>query len=228
MKKNTSSERAQTAHSAERSMTVAATTQEMIGTSRATKHHAVVGLDVGDRHTHYCVLDLDGAVVAEGVAATKDTSLRLQFEGKPRLRIALEVGTHSPWVSRLLTALGHDVLVANPRKVRLISENDSKHDRADARLLARLAHVGPALLSPIHHRSAQVQTDLALVRARESRRPDEDGDRQCRTGHCEVIRQRLPGSPTVTFAQKARTACPDVLNPSLPLLRLVEALTHEF
>lgn len=125
MKKNTSSDVAKTGRSSERSTVIGETTRAMIAGSRAATHQAVVGLDVGDRHTHYCVLDVDGAVEAEGVLATKDTSLRLQFEGKPRLRIALEVGTHSPWVSRLLEALGHDVLVANPRKVRLISENDS-------------------------------------------------------------------------------------------------------
>lgn len=228
MKKNTSSARAKTAHSSEQSMTVAATTQEMIGLSRATKHHAVVGLDVGDRHTHYCVLDLDGAVVAEGVAATREPSLRLQFEGKPRLRIALEVGTHSPWVSRLLMALGHEVLVANPRKVRLISENDSKRDRADARLLARLAQVGPVLLSPIHHRSAKVQTDLAVVRAREVAVQTRTKIVNAVRGIVKSTGQRLPGSTTGTFAQKAKTACPDVLQPALlPLLRLVEALTHE-
>ncbi|PYR94178.1 MAG: hypothetical protein DMF84_06410 [Acidobacteria bacterium] len=70
------------------------------------------------------------------------------------MRIALEAGAHSPWVSRRLGALDREVLVANPRKLRLIAESDAKHDRADAQLLARLAHVGPALLSPIHSRSA--------------------------------------------------------------------------
>jgi len=152
----------------------------------------------------------------------------MQFAGKPRLRVALEVGTHSPWVSRLLTALGHDVLVANPRKVRLISDNDSKRDRADARLLARLAQVGPALLSPIHHRSAKVQNDLALVRAR-------DVAVQTRTKIVNAVRgivkstgHRLPGSTTLTFAQKARIACPEMLQPALlPLVRLVENLTDE-
>jgi transposase len=225
MKKNSSVEPTKTARSADPSAAADAAPRRA---SRATAHHAVVGLDVGDRHTHYCVLDLDGTVVGEGVIATKEGSLRLQFEGKPRLRIALEVGTHSPWVSRLLTRLDHQVLVANPRKVRLISENDSKHDRADARLLARLAQVGPALLSPIHHRSAEIQTDLALVRAREVAV-------QTRTKIVNVVRgivkstgQRLPGSTTLTFAQKARTACPEVLQPALlPLLRLVEALTDE-
>jgi transposase len=228
MEKNNSSDVAKTGRSGERSLVIGRTTRAMIGGPRAATHQAVVGLDVGDRHTHYCVLDLDGAIVAEGVLATKDTSLRMQFEGKPRLRVALEVGTHSPWVSRLLTALGHDVLVANPRKVRLISENDSKRDRGDARLLARLAQVGPALLSPIHHRSAKVQTDLALVRAREIAVQTRTKIVNAVRGIVKSTGQRLPASATLTFAQKARTACPDVLQPALlPLLRLIETLTEE-
>src|SRR3990170_4423137 len=116
------------------------------------RSQAVVGLDVGDRRSHYCVLDGTGAVVAEGDVKTTSTSLAVLFEGKGRMRIALEAGTHSPWISRLLAGFGHEVLVANPRKVRLIAENDGKHDRADAHLLARLAHVGPTLLAPIQSR----------------------------------------------------------------------------
>ncbi len=226
MKKNSSVEPATIARSADRSATAALAAP--IKAFRASGHDAVVGLDVGDRHTHYCVLDLDGTVVGEGAIATKEASLRLQFEGKPRLRIALEVGTHSPWVSRLLTQLGHEVLVANPRKVRLISESDSKRDRADARLLARLAQVGPALLSPIQHRSAEIQTDLSLVRAREVAVQTRTKIVNAVRGIVKSTGQRLPRSTTLTFAQKARTACPDVLQPALvPLLRLVEALTDE-
>ena len=84
--------------------------------SRAAGYQAVVGLDVGNRQTHYCVLDLDGLVVVEGAVATWEASLRVQFEGKARMRIALEAGTHSPWISRLLAGWGHDVIVANPRR----------------------------------------------------------------------------------------------------------------
>ena len=71
------------------------------------RYHAVVGLDVGDRQSHYCVLDLDGGVVAEGSVTTTEASFRVLFERKGRLRLALEAGTHSPWISRLLIALGH-------------------------------------------------------------------------------------------------------------------------
>ena len=73
----------------------------------------------------------------EGAVATREASLRVQFEGKARMRIALEAGTHSAWISRLLGELGHEVIVANPRKVRLISGSDSKNDPADARTLGQ-------------------------------------------------------------------------------------------
>ncbi|HEX6463709.1 MAG TPA: hypothetical protein VFZ98_04625, partial [Vicinamibacterales bacterium] len=60
----------------------------------ASRYHAVVGLDVGDRQSHYCVLDLDGGVVAEGHVKTTEASLQVLFTGKGRMRIALEAGTH--------------------------------------------------------------------------------------------------------------------------------------
>jgi transposase len=191
-------------------------------------YQAVVGLDVGDRNTHYCVLDLDGQLVVEGAVATREASLRVQFEGKARMRIALEAGTHSPWISRLLVEWGHDVIVANPRNVRMISASNSKNDPADARMLARLAHVGPELLSPIQQRSEKTQVDLALVRAR-------DVAVQSRTQIVNAVRgmvkstgHRLPKSSTLTFARKAKDACPEALKPALlPLLRVIEELTRE-
>ena len=196
--------------------------------SQPPDYQAVVGLDVGDRKTHYCVLGLDGELVVEGAVATRKASLQVQFEGKVKMRIALEAGAHSPWISRLLAEMGHEVIVANPRNLRMISESDSKNDPADARLLARLAHVGPELLSPIQQRSEKTQVDLALVRAR-------DVAVQSRTKIINAVRGivkstglRLPKSSTLTFARKAKEACPEALRPALlPLLRVVEELTRE-
>src|SRR5262249_10103235 len=164
----------------------------------------------------------------EGAVATREAPLRVQFEGKARMRIALEAGAHSPWISRLLVELGHDVIVANPRNVRMISQNDSKNDPGDARLLARLAHLGPELLSPIQQRSEKTQVDLALVRAR-------DVAVQSRTKIVNAVRgivksagHRLPKSSTLTFARKAKGSCPEALRPALlPLLRVLEELTRE-
>jgi transposase len=84
----------------------------------------------------------------------------------PRSRIALETGAHSPWVSRLLTELGHEVIVAHARNVRLIGESSRKDDQLDARTLARLARIDPHLLSPVQHRSAKAQIHLTVIRAR--------------------------------------------------------------
>ncbi len=86
--------------------------------------------------------------------------------GRPS-RISIEASTHSPWVSSLLKDAGHEVLVANPRKLRMIFQNDSKNDRFDAAQLARVARLDPELLCPIEHRRHQAQIDLALLRARD-------------------------------------------------------------
>jgi transposase len=88
------------------------------------------------------------------------------FEKQLRSRIALETGTHSPWVSRLLTELGHEVIVAHAQKVGLITKSSRKDDRHDARTLARLARIDPELLGPVRHRSAQAQIHLSVIRAR--------------------------------------------------------------
>ena len=111
-----------------------------------------VGLDVGDRHTQVCVLDGTGAVIEEARLATTAAALTRRFGGVAPVRAVLEAGTHSPWISRLLAEAGHEVIVANPRRVRLISQNDNKTARADAETRARLGRVDPALLAPVRHR----------------------------------------------------------------------------
>src|SRR5712671_938359 len=127
-----------------------------------------IGLDLGDRSSWYCVLDEAGSVVLEQRVSTSPKAMKEVFGGMPRCRIALETGTHSPWVSRLLSELGHEAIVAHARSVRLIGESRRKDDRLDARMLARLARIDPQLLSPVKHRSAQAQADLTVIRARAS------------------------------------------------------------
>jgi transposase len=104
-------------------------------------------------------------VLLEQKVAATAKALREVFGGMPRSRIALETGMHSPWVSWLLSELGHEVIVAHARNVRLIGESRRKDDRLDAQTLARLARIDPQLLCPVRHRSAQAQADLTLIRA---------------------------------------------------------------
>ncbi len=125
-----------------------------------------VGLDLGDRASHYCILDEAGNVILEHRLPTTPKGIHEVFSRIPRSRTALETGTHSPWVSRQLTQLGHEVIVAHARNVRLIGESSRKDDQLDARTLARLARIDPGLLGPVRHRSAKAQIHLTVIRAR--------------------------------------------------------------
>jgi transposase len=125
-----------------------------------------IGLDLGDRSSHYCILDEAGKVVLEHHLPTTVKGIQQVFSKIPRCRIALETGTHSPWVSRQLSQMGHEAIVAHARNVRLIGGSSRKDDRLDARTLARLARIDPGLLGPVRHRSAQAQIHLTVIRAR--------------------------------------------------------------
>jgi transposase len=127
------------------------------------------GLDLGDTYTYLCLIDQgSGEVIEEGRLRTTPETFRLRFSSEQPLRIAIEAGTHSPWVSRVLEDCGHEVLVANPRKTRLIYTNRRKTDEIDAENLARLARLDPKLLYPLKHRGEECQAHLAIIRAREA------------------------------------------------------------
>lgn len=129
----------------------------------------VMGLDVGDSQSQVCVLDeASGEVVARRSIATAKEEMFSYFTTLRPSLIILEVGTHSPWLSRLLEDLGHEVIVANARELRLIYSSKHKNDRADAEKLARLGRVDKTLLHPVTHRSETQQADLAVIRAREA------------------------------------------------------------
>src|SRR5271155_125613 len=125
-----------------------------------------IGMDLGDRWSFYCVLDEAGKIILEQKLPTTPEAMKQTFSRMPQSRIALETGTHSPWASRLLTELGHEVIVAHAQKVQLITKSNRKDDRHDARTLARLARIDPELLGPVRHRSVQAQIHLTVIRAR--------------------------------------------------------------
>jgi transposase len=187
-----------------------------------------VGLDVSDRSTQLCAVDAGGAQVLEDRIATTATALRRWFEGRPRMRVVLEVGTHSPWVSRVIAVCGHEVLVANARKLRLIYQSDRKSDRVDAASLARVGRFDPALLAPIRHRGERAQTDLAVLRAR---------DALVRTrvqlvnhvrGAVKAVGGRLPACATPAFPRRCEPHLPELLRTALaPLLAAITQLSEQ-
>ena len=71
------------------------------GAGQKEKPAMTIGLDLGDRFSHYCMLNEDGDAIESGRIQTTEEALRRHFAGEPAMRIALECGTHSPWISRL-------------------------------------------------------------------------------------------------------------------------------
>jgi Transposase len=117
--------------------------------AKRTQESVTIGMDLGDRSSRYCMLSGDGKILREDQVPTTKAGMTEAFGALGRSRIAIEVGSHSPWVSRLLSSLGHEVVVANPRQVKLITESTRKDDRLDAQTLARLARIDPQLPRPI-------------------------------------------------------------------------------
>jgi transposase len=187
-----------------------------------------VGMDLGDRHSRYCLLRSDGQVLKEGRVETTRTALAQRFGKMGRVRIAIEVGTHSPWVSRLLEHFGHEVIVANPRQVKLITENSRKNDRVDAETLARLARADVQLLRPIHHRGEKAQMDLMKIRVRAALVEQRTALVNCMRGLAKSVGERLPGCDADQMSQEQLGSLPAVLRETLlPLAKHVESLTAD-
>jgi transposase len=184
-----------------------------------------IGIDLGDKMSHYAILNAEGTVVDEGTFRNHAESIRLHFSGKPA-RIALEVGSQSAWISRELKQLGHEVIVANARQVKWITAGDNKHDRVDAQKLALLARVDKKMLAPIEHRSAEQQADLSAIRSRDALVRARTLLVNAARGIAKGIGHRLPKTITLTFGKRACAALPEQLLPVLgPLLAQIDHLS---
>jgi transposase len=186
------------------------------------------GLDLGDKYSYLCLIDSQsGEVIEEGRLRTTPEAFRPRFASEqPPMRIAIEAGTHSPWASRVLEECGHEVLVANARKLRLIYANKRKTDEVDAENLARLARLDPKLLYPVAHRGEDSQAHMVLIRSRQALIG-------CRTqlvnhvrGAVKSFGHRLPKCPASSFHNKAAEHIPEALLPALgSVLETIGSLT---
>jgi transposase len=187
-----------------------------------------VGLDLGDQYSRFCVLDDRGETREEGRLRSTREGMRHRFEDCNAQRIVIETGTHSPWVNELLSSLGHEVIVANARRVRLISENERKTDRRDAELLARLGRVDPRLLHPIQHRGTKARTDLEIIRARATLVVMRTKLINHVRGAAKSAGCRLVGCSTKSFHKQAPERLTEELKPILePMIETIEHLTQK-
>lgn len=185
-----------------------------------------IGIDLGDRFSHFCYLDASGELLEEGRLRTSPEAFAERFAKMRHAKFVLEAGTHSPWVTEILKEAGHETIVANPSKLRMIYTSDKKCDRVDAEQLARVGRMDARLLSPIQHRTQQTRADLAMMRAR-------DCLVQSRTqlvnhvrGALKSFGVRLKACSTASFA---KTACeqtpPEHLLALGPTLEMIQSLT---
>lgn len=199
----------------------------MTDASRGEQRKTTAGLDLGDKHSHLCLIDTEsGEVVEEGRLRTTPEAFERRFGSERPMRIAVEVGTHSPWVSRLLEECGHEVLVANPRKTRLIYGSGRKTDKLDAEKLARLARADPELLHPVKHRGEDSQAHLALIHSREVLVRARTQLINHVRGTVKSFGARLPGCSARSFHKKVRDQLPSELAEGLePLMETIASLT---
>ena len=194
---------------------------------RIFKGQLTIGLDLGDRSSSYCILDEAGKILLEQKLPTTPEAMKQTFAKMPRSRIAMETGTHSPWISRLLKALGHEVIVAHAQNVHLIVKSRRKDDRIDARTLARLARIDPELLSPVQHRSAQAQLHLTEIRARAGLVSARTALVNAARGLVKSHGERLRKCGTFQVSREITSGLSTELREALqPLLREVESLNE--
>ena len=190
-----------------------------------------VGIDLGDAEDKVAILDRDSKepetdVVENTISAMNEFFDR--FEEPDKVRVAVETGTHSPWLSELLRERGFEVLVGNARKLRLIWGQDIKDDFRDARMLARICRFDPNLLYPIEHRSRGAQMDLAVLKAR-------DLLVRSRTSMIQFVRsvvksagERLPSCSARAFSRAVVEYIPkDLLPATVPCLNMIEEINQE-
>ena len=191
--------------------------------------HMYVGMDLGDRNHALCILDAEGRAERRETVTNTAEAIRKFFVRCPKgTPVALEAGTHSGWISRLLVELEMRPVVAQPRALRALWSRDRKNDAADAELLARMLRADPQLLHPIVHRSEQAQVDILSLRARDALVRTRTKLVNTARGLAKSLGHRLPAADARYFAAKARQDLPPVLHPALlPLLDTVETLNTQ-
>lgn len=193
------------------------------------KQEAVIGIDLGDKKHQVCVTGKEnGNILEEFPMPNTHKHLGQLADKYPGALIAIEVGTHSPWVGRLLTGRGARVVTANARKLRAIYTNERKSDLRDARMLAKIARVDPSLLHPVKHSSEQCQGDMLPIKMRANLVSQRVNIVLSVRGSVKPLGLRIPRSSTPAFPGVARAALrghPGLLESLEPSLRALEGLS---
>lgn len=186
-----------------------------------------IGMDLGDKK-HIIYIFASNEETGTTITIDNDRMKLIEFfKQYPGATVALEAGTHSPWISRQLIALGCNVLVGNPRKLRAIWDNDDKDDLRDAEMLARIARFDPRLLYPVQHRNEQAQVDLELLKARDLLVKSRTSLINHVRGAVKAVGYRLPSCSSVSFHKQVKDHIPAGMAGGLmPIVDTIADLTE--
>ena len=190
-----------------------------------------IGLDLGDRNSYVVGVTREGEIVIEDkkVPTTRDAFRDYFSQFDRNTQVVCEAGTHSPWVSALLTSLGLKVIVANPNRAgRALAANGKKNDRLDSLTLATMGldSCSLHLLRPVKHRGDKAQADLAVIRARSCAVAARTQLINAVRGLVKSSGERLPSCSGAAFHRKVLDAVPEAVKPAVdPLIRQVGELT---
>jgi transposase len=175
----------------------------------------IIGMDLGDKFHIGVAFDAEGNESSVFKVVNTKVGIKKHFSGYKGSTVAIEAGTHSPWISRLLEEMGCCVFVGNPRKLRFIWKSEDKSDERDARMLGMVCRVEPRLLSPLHHRSHQAQADLAMIKSRNILVRSRTQLINHARGIVKSIGERLPRCSSESFAKRCAAHVPSELWPAL-------------
>jgi transposase len=185
-------------------------------------------MDLSDKKNQVCVLNQQGEKVLERSITNTSKSIQKLFKQYAGATVAIETGTHSPWISRLLASLGCQVLIGNSRKLRAIWKTPYKSDIRDAEMLARIARFDPALLYPVRHRSEQAHADLEQIKARDVLVRSRKSLINHVRGAVKSFGVRIPLCSAASFSRKAAVYIPMIVREALlPVLENIRYLTDQ-
>jgi transposase len=194
---------------------------------RLTIPNLTIGIDLGDQRSRFCVVDAGAEVVEKGWTAMTREAVSSCLARYPGARVVMEVGTPSPWVSRVSEALGHETFVANPSELYGRKRRKRRNDDLDAEQLARLGRADPALLSPIQHRGEQAQADLAVLQSRDMVVKQRSALISHVRSSVKAIGERLSDCSPEVFARRMEEQIPEQLRPALePVLEQIASMTE--
>ena len=191
------------------------------------KKVTVIGMDMGDKNHKAIGLSEDGEIIDRTEVPCTPEDVRAYLERFPGALLAIETGTHCRWVSRLGIGMGHEVLVGNARKLRMIWNSNRKNDWNDAEMLARVARTDRKLYSPVRLRDDDDQELLRMVKAR-------DLLVKCRTGivnkirgFCKADGHHLPKCSADSFMRLEHEVPMSVRTVSKPLFAMLKELAKK-